>query len=61
LALVEAHRRCGEIATGLLYHDTQGQDMHSRMNTVNTPLNALRYETLCPGAETLAAINAGLR
>jgi 2-oxoglutarate ferredoxin oxidoreductase subunit beta len=61
LALVEAHRRCGEIATGLLYHDTEAQDMHSRMNTVSTPLNALRYETLCPGAETLAAINSKLR
>ncbi len=61
LALIEAHRRCGEIATGLLYHDTEGQDMHSRMNTVATPLNALDYETLCPGTQALAAINARFR
>ncbi len=61
LALIEAHRRCGEIATGLLYNDTQAQDMHSHMNTVATPLNQLRYETLCPGTETLAKINAGFR
>ena len=60
LALIEAHRRRGELVTGLLFLDPEGQDMHVRMNTVTTPLNALRYETLCPGAETLAVINAEL-
>ena len=43
----------GEIATGLLYLDAQGADMHATANTVRTPLVDLPYETLCPGNDAL--------
>ncbi len=51
----------GEIATGLLYVDPQAADLHAALNTVQQPLNALGAAELCPGVETLARINAGLR
>jgi 2-oxoglutarate/2-oxoacid ferredoxin oxidoreductase subunit beta len=61
LDIIESHRRRGEIATGLLYYDKVGEDMHARMKTVETPLNAIAFEKLCPGAEALAEINSELR
>ena len=51
----------GEIATGLLYVDPQAVDLHAALNTVAKPLNTLGTAELCPGAEMLARINAGLR
>jgi 2-oxoglutarate ferredoxin oxidoreductase subunit beta len=51
----------GEIATGLLYVDPQAADLHAALNTVHKPLNTLGAAELCPGAEALARINAGLR
>ena len=51
----------GEIATGLLYIDPQAVELHAALNTVGRPLNQLSTDDLCPGAETLAAINAVLR
>ncbi len=50
-----------EILTGLLFVQPDCSDLHEYLNTSTTPLNALGQEDLCPGAETLAAINAGLR
>jgi 2-oxoglutarate ferredoxin oxidoreductase subunit beta len=46
----------GEIATGLLYLEESGEDMHGFENTVDTPLVKLPYETLCPGSAALADI-----
>jgi 2-oxoglutarate ferredoxin oxidoreductase subunit beta len=43
----------GEIATGLLYMQEAGEDMHGFENTVDTPLVDLAYETLCPGNAAL--------
>jgi 2-oxoglutarate ferredoxin oxidoreductase subunit beta len=43
----------GEIATGLLYLEEAGDDMHGFANTVDTPLVQLPYETLCPGSAAL--------
>ena len=43
----------GEIATGLLYLEESGQDMHGFENTVDTPLVQVPYETLCPGSAAL--------
>jgi len=43
----------GEIVTGLLFADESVADLHEANNTCDAPLNALPYEKLCPGAETL--------
>jgi 2-oxoglutarate/2-oxoacid ferredoxin oxidoreductase subunit beta len=51
----------GEIATGLLFADPDASDLHAALNTVRQPLNTLRAAELCPGADVLAKINAGLR
>ena len=42
-----------EIATGLLYIEEAGDDMHGFANTVDTPLVDLPYEGLCPGSTAL--------
>ena len=43
----------GEIATGLLYMQEAGEDMHGFENTVDTPRVDLAYDTLCPGNAAL--------
>jgi 2-oxoglutarate ferredoxin oxidoreductase subunit beta len=58
--LQERHE-AGEIVTGLLYLDPQAQDMHDRLDTVETPLNALGEAELCPGSAALDKVNASLR
>src|SRR5947207_3082732 len=40
----------GEIVTGLLYVQPDATDLHAALNTVDTPLNALREAELVPGA-----------
>ena len=42
-----------EVATGLLFLDERGSDMHAVANTVTTPLVDLPYEQLCPGNTVL--------
>jgi 2-oxoglutarate ferredoxin oxidoreductase subunit beta len=51
----------GEILTGLLYIDTESQELHTLEQTVATPLNRLTEAELLPGAEALEGINAGFR
>jgi 2-oxoglutarate ferredoxin oxidoreductase subunit beta len=51
----------GRIVTGLLYVDSEADDLHQHFNTVPTPLNQLNEPELCPGSKTLDKINAGLR
>jgi 2-oxoglutarate ferredoxin oxidoreductase subunit beta len=51
----------GEVLTGLLYIDPLATDLHTALNTTATPLNTLGPDKLCPGAATLARINAALR
>jgi 2-oxoglutarate ferredoxin oxidoreductase subunit beta len=46
----------GEIATGLLYIDEKGSDMHAVNKTVETPLVDLPFDTLCPGADALDSL-----
>ncbi len=55
------HHAKGEVVTGLLYLDPEPDDLHAHLNTVDVPLNQLGEKELCPGAETLAAINATLK
>ncbi len=43
----------GEIATGLLYLEEAGADMHGFRGTVDRPLVDVPYEDLCPGGAAL--------
>ncbi len=51
----------GEVVTGLLYIDPKAEDLHTNLDTVDTPLNQLGTRELCPGAGALERINASLR
>ncbi len=51
----------GEVATGLIYIDGGATDLHQALGTSATPLNRLDERALCPGAATLASVNAALR
>jgi 2-oxoglutarate ferredoxin oxidoreductase subunit beta len=51
----------GEIATGLLYVDPAARDWHTAQRTPADALNTLGEKELCPGAQALVKINAGLR
>jgi 2-oxoglutarate ferredoxin oxidoreductase subunit beta len=58
---LQEHAARGEVITGLLYFDSQAEDMHQHINTVDTPLNQLGAKELCPGNAALEKINASLR
>ena len=49
------------IVTGLLYVDSEPEDLHKHLGTSGVPLNSLGEKELCPGAEALAKTNASLR
>jgi 2-oxoglutarate ferredoxin oxidoreductase subunit beta len=51
----------GEVVTGLLYVEADGEDLHAHLGTVAKPLNALNERELCPGSAVLEKFNAGLR
>lgn len=55
---IQARQAAGEVPTGLLYVDTGQPDMHDILETVDTPLNALPFDELCPGSAALDAIQA---
>jgi 2-oxoglutarate ferredoxin oxidoreductase subunit beta len=61
LAVLEKHRAEGEIVTGLIYLNDETVDLHERLKTTRTPLNALTETDLCPGSKALEGINASLR
>jgi 2-oxoglutarate/2-oxoacid ferredoxin oxidoreductase subunit beta len=50
-------KEANEILTGLIYIDTDSQDLHTVLNTTQQPLNTLAQTQVCPGAAVLAAIN----
>ena len=60
-AHVRACQQRGEVATGLLFIDENGQDMHAVSKTVETPLVNLPYEQLCPGNDALQKLMEGFR
>ena len=60
-AFLQKHAAKGQIVTGLLYVDPDSDDLHTHLNTVDTPLNQLDEEALCPGSAVLEKINASLR
>jgi 2-oxoglutarate ferredoxin oxidoreductase subunit beta len=51
----------GEVATGLLYLDTKGVEMHQMSGTVDVPLTKVPYEKLCPGSAKLEALQEDYR
>ena len=51
----------GDILTGLLFIDTESQELHETIDTVKTPMNRLTEKHLCPGNAVLADINQSLR
>ncbi len=51
----------GEVVTGLLFVDPNAGDLHDHLKTPQAALNTLNAPDLCPGAATLAKINAALR
>lgn len=55
------YRERGEVLTGLLYLDKSGQDLHTSLNTTETPLNTLTEKELCPGDGVLQKLNDTLR
>lgn len=54
-------RAKNEVLTGLLYINLDQPNLHTILNTSDTPLNALGRDVLCPGNGALEKINAGLR
>jgi 2-oxoglutarate/2-oxoacid ferredoxin oxidoreductase subunit beta len=61
MSYLQERAAAGEIVTGLLYVEPEADDLHTHLETVETPLNALGEAELCPGSAALAKINAGLR
>ncbi len=62
---VYAHvRECqlrNEVATGLLFIDENGADMHAVAKTVDTPLVELPFSELCPGNDALQSLMENYR
>ncbi len=58
---IQRARGRNEILTGLLYVNTDFDDLHDTLETSRTALNKLTEEDLCPGNLVLEDINAGLR
>ena len=56
-----ARQARGQVVTGLLYIDTESDDMHASLRTVDAPLNTLGDAELVPGNAALASVNAALR
>ncbi len=55
-AHVRALMERGEVATGLLFIETGGTEMHEGNRTVSMPLGELPFATLCPGSDALSAL-----
>ena len=55
------HASKGQIVTGLIFVDSDPEDLHRHFNTVDKPLNTLSEKELCPGSAALDKINAALR
>jgi 2-oxoglutarate/2-oxoacid ferredoxin oxidoreductase subunit beta len=58
---LQHHDVKGEVVTGLLYVNTEPEDLHAHLDTVETPFNQLSEADLCPGASALDRLNASLR
>ena len=54
-------RSRGEIATGLLFLEESGADMHGFEGTVDQPFVDVPYETLSPGSAALEQLQTEWR
>lgn len=60
-AYVRERQAAGEVATGVLFVSTDSQDMVDQNNMVATPMSQMPFEQLCPGSETLEALQKRFR
>ncbi len=58
---IHEHQLKGEIVTGLLYINEEGNDMHDLAGTSDVPLVDIPYEKLNPGKEVLREFQDSLR
>jgi len=58
---LQARQGRGEVATGLLFVDKGGGDVHDMNGTVDTPLSQVPYEKLCPGSTALDQLQEAFR
>src|SRR5216117_3000893 len=49
MTFLQKHAAKGQVVTGLLYVDPDSEDLHTHLDTVETPLNTLEAKDLCPG------------
>ena len=49
MTFLQKHAAKGQIVTGLLYVDPDSEDLHTHLNTVETPLNALGEQATVSG------------
>ena len=61
MTYIQQRQAAGEVVTGLLYVDTNPEDLHAHLDTVETAFNQLGTSELCPGAAALEGINRSLR
>ena len=61
LTYLQQRQVLGEVVTGLLYVESEANDLHDYLGTVEAPLNRLGEEELCPGPAALAQFNAAHR
>jgi 2-oxoglutarate ferredoxin oxidoreductase subunit beta len=54
-------KEMNEILTGIIYIDPDSKDLHEIFNTVDTPLNQLTQDDVCPGSSVLEDINNSYR
>src|SRR6202171_929216 len=50
MSFLQQHVAKGQVVTGLLYVDSDPEDLHHNFNTVDAPLNSLSEKDLCPGS-----------
>jgi len=61
MAYLMDHQKSGKVPTGLLFVDETVPEMHETSGTVETPLNQLPFEKLCPGNKALAELQEAFR
>ncbi len=58
---INAKKKQGKIATGLLYINQSTSDLHALAETLDRPFSSLSNHELCPGNEVLQGINNTFR
>jgi 2-oxoglutarate ferredoxin oxidoreductase subunit beta len=61
MAYLQERHAAGEVVTGLVYVDDDVPDLHALSKTPETPLAAVPFDRLCPGAAELATLQDGFR